>query len=102
MQWKPRIFNSIKVLSIGLISGAIALELANLAAPSMDVVLPSALHPVMWIGRFALIAHSIESVIAVVMAPARQKSPVVYSIYTFFVGTVALLELWDGSTTTQE
>ncbi|MEQ9357174.1 MAG: hypothetical protein RIG63_18605 [Coleofasciculus chthonoplastes F3-SA18-01] len=36
-----------------------------------------------------------EAIIAAVYAPSRQKTPIVYGTYTFFVGTVGLLELFD-------
>jgi hypothetical protein len=39
--------------------------------------------------------HFVEAIIAAVYAPSRQKTPIVYATYTFFVGTVGLLELFD-------
>jgi len=39
--------------------------------------------------------HLVEAIIAAAYAPSRQKKPIVYATYTFFVGTVGLLELFD-------
>jgi hypothetical protein len=47
------------------------------------------------LGRFAVTIHLVEGIIAGAYAPSRQKTPIVYGTYTFFVGTVGLLELLD-------
>lgn len=39
--------------------------------------------------------HFIEGIIAAYKAPLKNKIPINYGIYTFFVGTVGLLELFD-------
>lgn len=94
-QTKKNIFNAIKVLSTSLISGAIALELWNIYALFSNLSVPTILEPVVWLGRFAVTMHLIEGIIAAAYAPSRQKTPIVYATYTFFVGTVGLLELFD-------
>lgn len=83
----------IKVLSTVLISGAIALELWNLYTHGFDRV--EGLMPIVWFERFALVAHGLEGVISAFLAPAKGKKPIPYAVYTFFVGTIGLLELWD-------
>lgn len=50
---------------------------------------------VFWFGRVALIGHGIEAVISVFYAPGKGKPPVSYGIYTFFVRTVGLVELFQ-------
>lgn len=84
----------IKVLSILVISGAIGLELWNLRAAIAQTpifVLPDL---VVWGGRFALVAHGIEGFVAAIYASRQQKAPIPYALYTFFVGTVGLVELF--------
>jgi hypothetical protein len=94
-QTKKNIFNAIKVISISLISGAIGLELSNIYASFWDLSVPTILEPVFWLERFAVTMHLVEAIIAAAYAPSRQKKPIVYGTYTFFVGTVGLLELFD-------
>ncbi|MEA5580279.1 hypothetical protein VB620_02870 [Nodularia harveyana UHCC-0300] len=86
--------NLIKVISTIFISGAIAWELWHIYAIMNDISIPSNLNFIFWIDRFAITAHLIEAVIAAIYAPGKEKSPLKYAIYTFFVGTVALTELF--------
>lgn len=79
----------IKVVSTVLITSALGLELWNLYAPIQGLAI------LFYIERFALISHGIEAAIAAVSAPSRGQSPLKYSLYTFFVGTVALIELFQ-------
>ncbi|MEE3715553.1 hypothetical protein V2H45_02205 [Tumidithrix elongata RA019] len=58
--------------------------------------MPSSLIPIIWIGRFAIAAHTLEGLIAAFFATSKQKSPLKCAIYTFFVGTVGLLELLES------
>ena len=76
-------------------TGAIGLELWNIYAIYNHIDIPNILQPVFWIERIAVISHLIEGIIAAYFAPSRNKIPVRYGIYTFFVGTVGLLELFD-------
>ena len=92
---KKIFFNAIKVISTSLISGAIGLELWNIYALFSDLSVPSILVPVFLLERFAVTIHLVEAIIAATYAPTRQKTPIVYGTYTFFVGTVGLLELFD-------
>lgn len=83
----------IKVLSPLLITGALSLEVWNLYAALVHHSPLPGLTFFFGVGRFALISHGIEAIIAAIYAPSRQRSPLVYGIYTFFVGTVGLVEL---------
>ncbi|MCP6762485.1 MAG: hypothetical protein NHB32_27870 [Fischerella sp. CENA71] len=89
------LFKLIKVVSTILITSAIALELGNIYALLHNFKLPSSLYPIFWMERFAITAHLIEAAIAAFYASVNNKTPIKYGIYTFFVGTVALLELFD-------
>ncbi|MBD2354536.1 hypothetical protein H6G41_07825 [Tolypothrix sp. FACHB-123] len=92
---KQKIYPIIKVISIVLISSVIGLELGNIYLITNQINLPSTVNPIFWIGRFAVVAHLIEAAIAGFYATSKQKQPVQYAIYTFFVGTVGLLELFE-------
>ena len=84
----------VKVFSSVLISGALGLELWNILAESSPV-LPWPL--VFYLGRFALVSHGIEAMIAAVYASSQGRSPLFTGIYTFFVGTIGLFELFQSS-----
>lgn len=90
-----KILTAIKVISTLLIAGAIGLELWNTTAELTHSQLPNLPDVLFLISRFALIAHAIEGTIAGIYAPTKKKMFLPYSIYTFFVGTVGLLELFD-------
>lgn len=87
-----RLLNPVKVFSSVLVAGALGLELWNILAGGS---LFSDWKLVFYLGRFALVSHGIEAVIAAVYAPSKRRSPVVTGIYTFFVGTVGLVELFQ-------
>lgn len=87
-------FTAIKYLSIILITSAIGLESWHLAAVLSQNQIPLLLHPIFWVERFALVIHCIEGMIAMVFAPRKQQVPIPYGIYTFFVGTIGLVELF--------
>ncbi|BAY64618.1 hypothetical protein NIES22_47170 [Calothrix brevissima NIES-22] len=92
---KPKIYSIIKVVSLVLISSVIGLELGNIYLITNNIYLPSALNPIFWLGRFAVTAHLIEAIIAGFYATSKQKMAIQYAIYTFFVGTIGLLELFE-------
>ncbi|MGB3238828.1 MAG: hypothetical protein WBB29_11055 [Geitlerinemataceae cyanobacterium] len=83
----------IKVLSTVLISGAIGLELWNLYTHGFDRF--ESWMPIVWFERFALVAHGLEGIVSAFLAPAKGEKPIPYGVYTFFVGTIGLLELFD-------
>ncbi|MDZ8226624.1 MULTISPECIES: hypothetical protein [unclassified Nostoc] len=92
---KRYIFTFVKIISTILITSAIGLESWNIYAVITNTNLPSSLNPIFWIERFAVTSHFIESIIAAFYAPSRKKMPIKYATYTFFVGTIGLLELFD-------
>ena len=92
---KIKVFTIIKVVSLLFIASGIGLELGNIYAFLTNSKIPSSLNPVYWIERFAIAAHLIEGIIAAAYAPSRKQMPIRYGTYTFFVGTVGLLELFD-------
>ncbi|WP_347566160.1 hypothetical protein [Scytonema sp. UIC 10036] len=73
---------------------AMGLELWNLYAQLTNSQVPETLTPVFWVERFAVTIHFVEGIIAAFYAPSRNKMPIQYGTYTFFVGTVGLLELF--------
>ncbi|MEH1901742.1 MAG: hypothetical protein V7L04_10065 [Nostoc sp.] len=92
---KRNIFTLVKIIFTILITSAIGLESWNIYAVITNSNLPSSLNPIFWIERFAMTSHFLESIIAAFYAPSRKKMPIKYATYTFFVGTIALLELFD-------
>ncbi|MGK7901523.1 MAG: hypothetical protein AB4352_08935 [Hormoscilla sp.] len=101
MKLKPNyqktIILCVKVLSTVLIAGAIALESWHLYAAFTHTEIPSFMPLIFGLARFALIAHLLEAAIAAFSA--KPQNPIAYGTYTFFVGTVGLLELfyWPDS-----
>jgi hypothetical protein len=91
---KQMVWRGIKVLSTVLIAAAIGRELLNLVA-QQALALLALPQPIAVLGRLAIAAHGIEGAIAAWYAPSRGKSPLRYAIYTFFVGTLGLVELWQ-------
>lgn len=89
-----KIAEFIKILSIVLITGAIGLELAKIFGLLNTNEIPNNLTPIFAIARFALIAHLFEGIVAAIYAGQKNKLPFQYGIYTFFVGTVGLVELF--------
>ena len=93
---KQQIFLLIKITSTILITGALGLELWNVYLNLQHASLPTNLNAVFWLGSIALIAHGIEGLIAALNANFRNKNPLTYGIYTFFVGFVGLQELFEN------
>ncbi|NEP56043.1 MAG: hypothetical protein F6K31_03330 [Symploca sp. SIO2G7] len=85
----------IKVISVLLISSGIGLELGNTYTILTHSHTPSIAEFIFWIERLAISAHLVEGAIAVYYAPTKNKIPIIYGTYTFFVGTIGLLELFD-------
>lgn len=84
---------SIKIVSTLAMTGALGLETANLYLHLQNRSLPPSLNALFWLGSVALIAHAVEGCIAAYKARSRNKNPLSYGIYTFFVGYVGLQEL---------
>ena len=91
-RFADRLFNPVKVFSRVLVLGALGLELWNILAGGS---LFSDWKLVFYLGRLVLVSHGLEAIIAVVYAGSKGRSPVVTGIYTFFVGTVGLVELFQ-------
>lgn len=89
------IFTLIKIISVILITSALGLESWTTYVLITHRTLPSYLNPILWFERFAMTIHFIEGIVAAYKAPARNEIAINYAIYTFFVGTVGLLELFD-------
>ena len=73
---------------------AIGLEIWNIYAIINQFEIPSNIKPIFWIERVAVAAHLIEAIIAAFNAGSKDKVWYKYSIYTFFVGTIGLMELF--------
>jgi hypothetical protein len=97
---QKKLVSLLKVISPVVMLGAIALELWHLEARLSHGQFPSSLIPVLWFGHFAISVHLIEAVVAAIYAPNKKHQPIQYGIYTFFVGTVGLWELFESDTTT--
>lgn len=87
----------IKVISTGLIASAIALELWRIYAIINNMEIPTILNWIFPIERFAILSHLIEGIIVALYAPLGKKMPLSSATYTFFVGTVGLLEMFENN-----
>ncbi|NJR18346.1 MAG: hypothetical protein HC785_23290 [Calothrix sp. CSU_2_0] len=100
----------IKILSTVVITSAVILEtwfyipelFRNLGILFLDRNISTLLEPrllnlIIGVGGLAITVHFIEAVIAAFYAASINKNPLQYGIYTFFVGTVGLLELYRVS-----
>jgi hypothetical protein len=94
--FKTPLFTIIKIISIPLITSGIGLELWNIQTLTTKSQIPALLNPVLLLAHIALSAHFLESIIAAYYAPSKNKMPLQYAVYTFFVGTVGLLELFNN------
>jgi hypothetical protein len=89
-------FLPIKVISTAIILSGVGLELWNIATNLTDAEIPSYLHVFFWFERFAMTAHLMEATVAAYFASRKNQTPWKYAAYTFFVGTVGLLELFES------
>ncbi len=58
--------------------------------------MPKFLMALVILGTLAIVIHAIEGIIAGFLAKDKQKNPLYYGIYAFFVGTIALYELFES------
>ena len=86
----------IKVLSTSIIIGAIALEIWNIYTNYAHVEIPNKIGSFFWFERLVVTAHLMEALVAAYFASKKDRSSVKYATYTFFVGTVGLLELFSS------
>ena len=96
------LLTTIKIISTMLIVGVLGLELRNLYAVQNQMTPLELPFPLLWIGRFALVAHFLEGMVAFIYAPSRNQPAIASGIYTFFVGTVGLVELFELQERKQE
>ncbi len=93
---KATIFAAIKVVSSILMSGAIVLQAWDLTLGIDWAALPGWFYGAFWYARCAAAIHLVEGIAAAVWVTKRpEHQSLSYGIYTFFVGTVGLQELWD-------
>ncbi len=93
---KEKLFPAIKIISTVVITSAIGLEIWDIQALTSNTHLPIILNPILIIAHLALSAHLVEAIIAAYYAPTKNKTSIQYGIYTFFVGTIGLLELFEN------
>ncbi|MBE9145337.1 hypothetical protein [Planktothrix mougeotii] len=92
------IFRFIKLISTLLITSALGLEVWNLITGFIETVSLNWLNWIVIIERLAITIHGAEALIVSYYARSKNKHPLQYGIYTFFVGTVGLLELFTDKT----
>ena len=90
---KPQVLSAIAIISTVLITSALGLVGGKIYLQLQGKSLPDSLNTIFWLASIALIAHAIQGAIAAFKANSSDLNPVTYGIYTFFVGTVALLKL---------
>lgn len=71
----------------------VGLESWHLYTTIQPAAFPASLLPVLHWGRLPVVAHLVEALIAIAVALQRGKAALTAGIYTFFVGTVGLLEV---------
>ena len=89
----PTISKIIKIASTLVTSGALGLLGWNLFLQAQGESLPPNLTSLFWLGSLILVAHGVEGAIAAFSAHSHHKHPLLYGVYTFFVGFVGLQEL---------
>ncbi|MEL7418564.1 MAG: hypothetical protein AAGK10_08305 [Cyanobacteria bacterium J06555_3] len=89
----PIAVRSIKVISSLVMSIALGSVGWDLYLHAQGESLPANLTFLVWFGSVALVAHGMEGLIAASKASSQHKNPLIYGIYTFFVGFVGLQEL---------
>jgi hypothetical protein len=93
----PTVAKSLKVASILVMTGSLGLSSWNLSLHLHGKSTPPNLNSLFWLASIVLIAHGIEGLIAASKARSRHKNPLLYGIYTFFVGFAGLQELANKS-----
>lgn len=85
----------VKIMSTVLMIGAMGLELWNIYTVLNQLIIPNIIRPIFWIERVAIGVHLLEAIIAAFNAGSKDKIWYKYGVYTFFVGTIGLIELFD-------
>ncbi|NEQ53817.1 MAG: hypothetical protein F6K11_27420 [Leptolyngbya sp. SIO3F4] len=86
----PLALKVIKVLSCGLIAGALGLVVGKLSG---IIAAHAWLERVFWIGTVALLFHVLEGVTAAILAYRLKENPVKAGLYTFWTGFVGIVEI---------
>ena len=76
--------------------GAIALDSNFIYLYLNNQEIPKFLVALFIIATLAIVIHFIEGIIGGFLAKNKDKNPLSYGIYTFFVGTIALYELFES------
>ena len=76
-------------------TAAIILQLFYLYAVLNAQQIPKAIEIIIWIAGLAVFIHLIEGILAFVFTFSQPKNSLRYAIYTFFTGTISLLELFE-------
>lgn len=84
----------IKILSVVLMASFIGLELYHMGAIATQHILISRLKLPLMLGHIVIASHAIEGAIAALYASSRGQSPWRCGVYTFWVGTIGLVELF--------
>ena len=92
---KTLITQLIKIVSPIAMIGAISLDLGMFYFSLNHWQMPDFLTIFVIVGSVALVIHAIEAIIAAFFARNKGHNPLKYGIYTFFVGTVGLIELFE-------
>ena len=90
------IIKSVKFIAPIVMLGAIALDGNFISLYLNDQEIPKFLIALVIISNLIIVSHGIEGVIAGFLAKDKAKNPLLYGIYTFFVGTIALYELLES------
>ena len=106
---RPLIY-PIKIAATLLIASALGLEATRCYLATVNYDLMANLPWLFYLERLVLMIHFIEAIIAGMIAriyvkktsTTLQKSALYQGIYTFFVGTVGLMELWQQLVTKPE
>ncbi|MEM7579300.1 MAG: hypothetical protein ACFB02_06955 [Mastigocoleus sp.] len=89
-------FSPVKVVAAIFTTVAVCLEIWNIYDISSNNHILQNLNVLLWFAHFVFIAHLVEAIVAIIFASSKNQQPLKYGVYTFFVGTVGLLELFDN------
>ena len=70
--------------------------------PKLLMTIIKIISTILIVGALGLVAHFLEGIVAFVYAPSRKQSAIASALYTFFVGTVGLVELFELQGVEQE
>lgn len=85
----------IKTLSVFMMIAALILQLVNINTILNHQQIPSVMVVIIKVAKLALVIHLLEGILAFFYALAHRKNALILGIYTFFTGTITLLELFE-------